>query len=302
MARLLTVLLLILPASVLAQEPIVVVDGQGKEHTLHQWKFTQGTRFLSWLAPADTAVPPSAPKGKGKAPALAAIGPEALEVREGQVFTYQDGITTLMPLTSVKAIEFDSAKKNVSVTVLDETGKEQTLTGTTKYLNLNRFAVEGQSKGDKGGNLVKFKGGDAKDTLKAIRFPGAKATLAPAQGSTITVQAPVKEEMKHRLTAPRPLYQVGSRLQVQPNLFFQISVQVPLEKVSRLRYVPAEDSKIVSKTFEVSLAEKEVYLLTLREPMPEGNSAGKWVGIIGRTAVGYKWVPPHMIADLTFEK
>ena len=40
----------------------VVVDANGKEHKLKTWKFTAGTRHLSWLAPAKLAKKPFTPR------------------------------------------------------------------------------------------------------------------------------------------------------------------------------------------------------------------------------------------------
>src|SRR5579872_3738653 len=84
---------------------LVVTDGNGKEHKLKTWKFTSGTRKLSWLAAADKeADPKDKPDGKEtaqpKAPPKAqpAAGPEALEFREENSTNFREGIMTFVPL------------------------------------------------------------------------------------------------------------------------------------------------------------------------------------------------------------
>src|SRR5687767_13811827 len=65
---------------------LVIVDARGKEQTIKGWKFLQGTRRLSWLAPApkepDARPDTEKPKDGGDRPRPAARpqprGPEAL--------------------------------------------------------------------------------------------------------------------------------------------------------------------------------------------------------------------------------
>src|SRR5262245_30037840 len=78
-------------------EPMLVItDASGKEHKVKTWKFTAGTRHLSWLAEApaeekkedkDKDEKGKDEKGKkGKQPVAkgkVAIGPEALEFSAG---------------------------------------------------------------------------------------------------------------------------------------------------------------------------------------------------------------------------
>src|SRR5262245_10052244 len=65
---------------------LLVIDQAGKEHKLKAWKFSTGTRHLSWLAPAppreDKEKDDNKQKGKEPAKAKAAVGPEALEFRD----------------------------------------------------------------------------------------------------------------------------------------------------------------------------------------------------------------------------
>src|SRR5262245_51141094 len=65
-------------------QPITIIDTAGKEQKLKSWKYTSGTRRLTWLADK---------KEKGKN-----AGPEALEFREDDSTTYAEGVLTLVPL------------------------------------------------------------------------------------------------------------------------------------------------------------------------------------------------------------
>src|SRR5262245_26685978 len=83
-----------------AKEPLLIVDGAGKEQKIKAWKFSQGARHLTWLAPEDKpAAEPKekAPPAKAAPKARPAIGPEALEFRDEQSTNFVDGILTLVP-------------------------------------------------------------------------------------------------------------------------------------------------------------------------------------------------------------
>src|SRR5262245_44898200 len=76
------------PAKPAEGAPLIVIDANGKEQKLKTWKFTTGTRPISWLAPpapkngddpkdGDAKDGPKDGKAKGK-PRQPAAGPEAL--------------------------------------------------------------------------------------------------------------------------------------------------------------------------------------------------------------------------------
>src|SRR5688572_12134849 len=97
---------------------LVVLDNAGKEIPLKTWKFTQGTRRLSWLAEAKKGSEKKegqkkeddkkgdVKKAKG-AVAPEPVGPECLALIEEKTPTYVNDVTTFIPLTSLKKIEFD---------------------------------------------------------------------------------------------------------------------------------------------------------------------------------------------------
>jgi len=72
---------------------------------------------------------------------------------------------TLVPLSSIEALKYDSDKQIATVTVA---GLKDPLTGTTQFKGMNNIGVEGD-----GG---KFAGGVPKTGVKAIKFDGAKPT------------------------------------------------------------------------------------------------------------------------------
>src|SRR5262249_23401796 len=76
---------------------LVVLDGAGKEQKRKAWKLVLGPRPLGWLAPAPK-------EGDDKKPAPA--GPEALEFRDENSTTFQEGISTLIPLDRIRAIDY----------------------------------------------------------------------------------------------------------------------------------------------------------------------------------------------------
>src|SRR5438105_4660273 len=85
---------------------LVLIDAGGKEQKLKAWKFTAGIQRLSWLAPPvkeedkpakDKAVDND--KTDKRRPARpAAVGPEALVVREELKIHFLAGVTTFVPL------------------------------------------------------------------------------------------------------------------------------------------------------------------------------------------------------------
>ena len=111
-------------------EPLVVVNPEGKEVKFSRWNLSLGTRRLPWL-------------GEGKAKTKTA--PEFLEFREEKSTTYKDGVLTLVPLASVKKLDYDNAKQTVTLTVARADGKDEVLAGTTKFVGINKLVLEGDA-------------------------------------------------------------------------------------------------------------------------------------------------------------
>jgi hypothetical protein len=284
---------------------LLIVDGAGKEVRLSTWKFLNGTRRLTWLAPA--------PKGKTKEGKGAAeggedeapAGPEALELREENSTTFQNGILTLVPVTGLKKITYDAESKTVQVTCLVAGAKgpeEATLTGSTKYRGVNKLTIEGEADlGELGKAALKFQGGSAKG-VRSVQFLGAKPAPAPA-GRPAVITAQDKEKTRHKVTDLQALYQAGGgREQLSGTLLFKTTVKLPLAKVEKLRYVEPEEKKAEGYDFEVTLKGGKQHTLTL---LTRANlEAGKPVmleGLLGRVPGGYKLFPAHTIVEVQFD-
>ena len=135
-------------------EPILLVDSTGKEVKLTRAKLTAGVRRLGFLAD---------PKGTTDD---ARKGPLALEIREPISTTFQKGVITLVPMSSVESVKYDYEKLKMSVAVK---GLMEPLTGTLQYQGINVIRLDGKS----GDMTTKYTGGTPKDGFKSITFPAA---------------------------------------------------------------------------------------------------------------------------------
>ncbi len=289
-----------------APGPLVVTDNAGKESKVTNWRFLQGTRHLSWLAPA--AAPKAKEKNKdgekeedGKAP----TGPEALEFREGNSTTYADGILTLVPLTSIKKIDYDNENKTVTVTYLKAGAggpEEGTLTGSTRYVGVNKLTLEGEADlGELGKAALKYQGGNAKG-VRSIQFPAPKAAPAPT-GRPAVVTAKDKKHSQHKVVGLEPLYLVGKgEYRLISKLQFKATVKVPLEKLEKLRYLKPEGKEGAILDFEITLKGGQQHTLTLLQNVnPEDGEPARLKGVVGRVAAGYQLFPPHTLEEVRFD-
>lgn len=266
---------------------LVVPPAGGKEVKLTDWRFLLGTRHFS--LPGDAPVKP-----KTKMPA----GPEYLEFREDKSTTYQDGILTLVPLTSIRRIDYDREKKTVAVVVLSHDGKKITLTGSTKYERINKIAIEADmTLAGLGAATVKFLGGDEKG-LRGITFPSPK-DAAEVKGIMSAVVAVDKEKTRHTAHDLQPLYLIDGNRRALPYLMFKKTVKIDLDKIVSLRFVPSQDKKRISYDFEVTLKDDAKHTLTLLTKIElDKNKSASFEGLIGRVPAGYKLFPAHTIQEL----
>ncbi len=284
MARCLILFLLLAPPLAFAgdrkAEPLTILNAAGKQEKLRTWKFTVGTRPLSWL---DTP------------------GPECLQFRDEHSTGYQDGILTLIPLANLKAIDYDADKKTVAVTALAASGKEETLLGTTKYTGINRLALVGEADlGDLGAAEVKLQGGVPMG-LRGLRFP-APRPAPEMKGRPATIVAEDKEKTAHPVTGLTALYSIGTTYRTLPVLMFKKTVKIDFDKLAGLRHLPPADKKQTTLDFEVTLAEGARHnLALLRKVELDGSQPAQLVGLVGQVPVGYKLFPPHTIAELRLE-
>jgi hypothetical protein len=266
---------------------LVVPPTGGKEVKLADWRFILGARQFS-----TTSEPPVKPKSK------APSGPEYLEFREEKSTTYQHGILTLVPLTSIRKIDYDREKKTVAMVVVKAGDKDETLTGTTKFVGINKITIEADAVLDGlGAATVKFQGGVEKG-LQRVTFPTPKAAPEP-KGTAANIIATDKEKTKHTAHDLQPLYLIDGSYRVLPYLMFKKTVKIDMDKVVSLRFSPSENKKVISYDFEVALKDGSKHTLTILTKIDlDKSKSATFEGLLGRVPVGYKLFPAHTIQDL----
>ncbi|HYT91652.1 MAG TPA: hypothetical protein VEL76_23265 [Gemmataceae bacterium] len=287
-----------------AQEPakgtgptLTVVDHNGKEVKLQTWKFLVGTRRVSWMAPAA----PKVDKKGEKTPA----GVEVLEFRDDKSTTYKDGILTLIPLTSLKKLEYDHEKKTVEVTYLatGENGPEEmSLTGSTRFIGINKLEVEAETDlGELGKAAMKFQGGSSKG-VHSLTFSTPKPVPAPTGRRAIIIGRD-KEQTGHKIADIQALYLAEKgREQLSSTLHFKTTVKIDLAKLEKLRNVPPADAKTEwGPDYEVTLKDgKQLTLTLLQKTNTKEGGAGVLKGLVGRVPAGYKLFPLHTIVEVRY--
>jgi hypothetical protein len=279
-------------------EPLVVVDNGGKEHKLKTWKFTQGTRRLGWLVPAEKeADPKDKPDPKAKAPA----GPEALEFREEKSTNRVQGILTLVPLERLRALEYDNMKETVQLTAATGPKAEDTTTlaGLTSFQGINKLVIEAEvDKGDLGVAEVKFLGGVPKG-VTALKFPPAKVEALPeGRPATVTTKPDSKGKTTHKVGDLQPLYRVGGGETLSPFVFFKKTLKIDVAKISKISVSDAGNDSAWALTLKDG-GEESLTLLTTA--MLDGKPAAL-EGFVGRVPAGYKLFPVAVIEEVVFDE
>lgn len=280
---------------------LIVIDQAGKEHKLKAWKFTAGTRHLSWLAPAAPAAKDDKSKDKVKEKAVKVpAGPEALEFRDEHSTTFAKGILTLVPLERIRSVDFDNDQKSVTLRVAVSARPEEDvkLTGTTKYKGENHLTIEAEvDKGDMGVAEIKFLAGVPKG-IKALRFPPPKVAEAP-MGRSAVLTASDKEKTVHTAVDVQVLYHLtDGTLQVLPMLMFKKTLKVDLAKVKKLHF-HSGNAKEGPET-DVAFTDGEEQTVTLLRAIILHDKAAALEGLLARVPVGYKLFPIHTLLDVHF--
>jgi hypothetical protein len=283
----------------------VLVDAAGKEQKLKAWKWVAGTRHLTWLEqkePAKQLEPTEEKKGKAppKGPPLhPAIGPAALEFREVESTTFANGIVTLIPLDRLRGLEYDPAKK--TVTVKFATGTEDvSLTGSTIYKGTNTFALEAEvDRGPAGVAAVKLTGGASAGGFQKATFPTGKVeALKMGRPAAITITHD-KKKVVQQVSDLVPLYQLASGAEVTaPALLFKKSLKVDLGTVKKLVNTSPGALETI---FEVTMKEGEPESLTLLNHVKLDGKEATFVGLLGKVPGAWKVYPAHTITELEFD-
>jgi len=283
-------------------EPLIVIDGGGKEHKIKTWKLSTGTRRLAWLAPEGAPEPkdnpkdPKEPKGKVM---LKAVGPEALEFREEQSTNFVDGILTLVPLDRVRSLDYDAETQTVTLHVATTDKKEAdvALKGTTKYQGINKLAIEAEvDKGDLGVAEIKFLGGTAKGGIRGIRFPAPKGGPKLAEATTSITSTDKKDKEPYKVTELQALYRTADGGQkLLPTVMFKKTLKLDLGKIKKVHLV--EGSKRDAPEWTVTLADGEEHTLTLLLQTPDDKPL-HLEGLLGKVPAGYKFFPIGLVQDI----
>lgn len=272
-------------------KPLTLIDAAGKEIGLKGWKFTGGTKQLSWLDGKEPI--------KGAKPA----GPEFLEFREQKAVMYKDDVTTYIPLAALKELVYEPKSKVVTVTLAAGDGKDLTLRGTTNFVGINKFNLDGEVTS---GTLnvagpVSLLDGSLRADIRAIRFPDPipdKTAFLP--DAVVSVRG--KEKARHEVQGLRPLYRKGAGNQVMPYLMFQKTVKVELKDLARMRHLPAKDKKGGLLDFEVEKQDGTKQGLTLLTTIDLGEkNTAVLVGLVGQVAAGYRLFPATIIEEVTWK-
>ena len=224
-----------------AKSGLIVVNTDGQEHTLKNWHIVLGTGSVLRNDPIK-------PPAKGE-PAKQADGPEYLEFREDNSTSFEEGILTLVPITSIRQIDYDDAKKTVALTMVQADGKEVVLTGTTKYRSINKLTIEGDIDAkDLEGATVRVQGGmpNAKPAVKSFRFPSAAQPPPKVAGPGVIITAVAKEKLELKANDLKALYRAAGQDRVSANLLFKKQARIDLAKIVKMKHVQVGDKKQVS--------------------------------------------------------
>jgi hypothetical protein len=290
---------------------LVVVDTSGKEHKIKAWKFTAGTRRLSWLAPAEKpeekpakekAADKDDEKPARKSPARAgAVGPEALVVRDELKIHFLAGVTTLVPLDRVRSITFDNDKETMTVRVATNPKPEDDviLTGTTAYTGINKLTIAAEvDKGEAGIAELTFRGGVMRGNIKEVRFPTPKIQEEKPGRSAVVTTVDKDVKKSHKVSDLQSLYLLPSgREKMLPTLMFRKTLKIDVAKVKKIVASNEDSDDIV---WQVTQKDDDASL-TLLESMPVEGGAARLLGLIGRVPARYKLFPLRRINAIDFD-
>lgn len=276
---------------------LVIIDSNGKEQKAKAWKFSVGTRHLTWLAPESKEKP--APQGKAKP--RPAIGPEALEFRDENSTTFVDGIVTLVPLDRIRSIDYEDGIQTATLKLVIADGKEEVLKGTTKYKGINKITIDAEvDKGDMGIAEVKFMGGSAKG-IRSVTFPAPKAPAAVPAGRPASLVVNDKLKVTQKAEDLQALYRLADGTErLMGTVVFKKTLKVDLAKVKKLHFIP--NTKSDEGDWQLTMKDGEESTLSLLKTVPlDDNKTMVLEGFLGRVPAGYKLFPPHTVTDIVFD-
>ncbi len=285
---------------------LLLIDAAGKEQKLKAWKFTAGVRRLSWLAPDDkpaTEKPGAKGKTATKPPGRpAAVGPEALVVRDELKIHFLAGVTSFVPLDRIRSLRFDNEKDTMTVRVAVGPKEEDdvTLTGTTAYKGINKLTLAAEvDKGEAGVAELTYQGGVPRGNIKEIRFPAPK--VQPEKPGRAAVVTTMDKDVKklHKVSELLPLYLMPSgREKTLTTLMFRKTLKIDVAKLKKIVAGTADSDDIV---WQVAQKDGEDASLTLLESMPVAGGTARLVGLVGRVPAGWRLFPVRRINAVQFD-
>jgi hypothetical protein len=279
---------------------ILLVDAAGKEHKVTGYRITAGTRRLAWLAPAKVAPDVKAPKGKR--PATATEGPEALVVRDDASIRFLEGVVTLVPLTQLRAVRFDAEKGTMTVVVAVSAKAEEdvSLSGTTKYKGINKLTLEAElDKGDAGVATLTYQGGVVKGGIRSVTFPAPKVEGGKAGRPAIVVSQDDDVKKTHKVSDLMALYRLPSGGEkLLPTLQFKKTLKLDFAKLETIAVSSDKDTESV---WQVVQKDGDESSLTPLGTLPIDGQTATLVGLVGKVPAGYKLFPLRRIHTITFD-
>jgi hypothetical protein len=280
---------------------LVVIDAAGKEQKLKTWKFTAGTRRLSWLAPAADVKDKDKDKDKPQPPAV----PEALEFREENSTNFVAGILTFIPLERLVAIQYDNDKESVTARVAtgEKVDPDQllVLVGTTKFQKINKLVIEAEvDKGDLGVAEVKYLGGVPRGIRGFRFFSTPKVQPSPAGRPAVVTAGDRKEKTAHKVADLQALYQVPNGERLLPILYFKKTLKIDVAKIKTISDADPGDSD--ETLWRVGLKDSNDETLTLLKTVTLDGKQAELLGLLGRVPAGYKLFPVHTIKGVKFDE
>jgi hypothetical protein len=262
-------------------EPIPLVDSTGKEIKLTNVKWTAGVRRLAYLAD---------PKGTTDE---AKKGPLALEIREPLSTTFQKGVVTLVPLSSVESVNYDYQKLKMSVAVKGQ----PEVGGTLQFQGINVIRLDGKS----GDRAAKFTGGVPKDGFRSISFPGAMPLPPRAGGSSWSVRIVQPKEKDPTLTVRniRALYVFPGGIEKRMDAL-PVRKGEPLQLKDKIKKVEflAVDTNTMMAVLEATIEGGVERIIAVPLTLEQEKRTGMLTGLLGEVDAGWKLFPLHAIKSI----
>ncbi len=271
------------------QPTLKIVDFSGKEHTITSWKFSLGTRPLSWL-------------NAGKKNASIMDG-TALEFVATDKRPIRFPVTTLVALKHVRSLTFDAKKQMAILRVAGKTPKEDIiLKGPLGYVGMNVFVVDAQAELKGLGKAeLKFQGG-VRRGIRSITFSDPVPLPELPKGRPARVITIDKAKTAHDIVDLRPLYRIGrtAKPQIDPTLYFQKTLKIDISKIQKMSQVGNGAVTRRGLVFDVTLKGGTQKPLVLIQRQVAKRQVLLLEGLVGRVPVGYALVPTQSIAQVFF--